>query len=131
MGQGASSNLATYSLLSTVPESTSHDPLAELGREVSYERSLGSSRCLRSIKGRQQRKDGLAAVIVVKVFFKPSSSVNLKPFSKRLKQEREALADLPNVLPYSRILETERAGYMLRPWASSSLYDRIRYLTYP
>lgn len=126
MGQGASTNLATYSLLSTAPDATSHDPLAELGREVTYERTIGSSRCLRAIKGRQQRRDGLAAVIVVKVFFKPNTEVSLKPFSKRLKQERDLLQDLPNVLPYARILETERAGYVLRPWAASSLYDRIR-----
>lgn len=127
MGQSASTNLATYSLLSTAPEATSHDPLAELGREVSYERSIGSSRCLRAIKARQQRKDGLAAVIVVKVFFKPGGgSVSLKPFSKKLKTQRDLLVDVPNALPYSRILETERAGYVLRPWAASSLYDRIR-----
>lgn len=132
MGQSASTNLATYSLLSTAPEATSHDPLAELGREVSYERSIGSSRCLRAIKARQQRKDGLAAVLVVKVFFKPGggSSVSLKPFSKRLKAQRDLLVDVPNALPYARILETERAGYVLRPWAASSLYDRIRWVLF-
>lgn len=39
--------------------------------------------------------------------------------------EREALVDCPNVLPYARAVETERAGYLLRQWVASNLYDRI------
>lgn len=40
--------------------------------------------------------------------------------------ERAALADCPNVLPYSQALATERAGYLIRQWLASNLYDRIR-----
>lgn len=40
--------------------------------------------------------------------------------------EREALAGCPNALPYARAIETERAGYLIRQWAFSNLYDRIR-----
>lgn len=40
--------------------------------------------------------------------------------------EREALADCPNILAYQRVLETERAGYLMRQWVASNLYDRIR-----
>ena len=32
---------------------------------------------------------------------------------------------MPNVLPYQKILETEHAGYLVRQWLASSLYDRI------
>lgn len=40
--------------------------------------------------------------------------------------EREALSDCPNVLYYQRILDAERAGYLVRQWVASNLYDRIR-----
>lgn len=40
--------------------------------------------------------------------------------------EREALLDIPNVYSYQTFVETERAGYLIRQWVASSLYDRIR-----
>lgn len=42
--------------------------------------------------------------------------------------EQESLADIPNAISYQRIVETDRAGYMVRQYLYSSLYDRIRYL---
>lgn len=32
------------------------------------------------------------------------------------------------MLAYQRVLETERAGYLMREWVASNLYDRIRYV---
>lgn len=40
--------------------------------------------------------------------------------------EREALADIPNIYNYQAFVETEKAGYIIRQWLASSLYDRIR-----
>ncbi|GAA5975929.1 hypothetical protein JCM10908_005330 [Rhodotorula pacifica] len=95
------------------------DPLfAELA--VHYDRSMGSSRFLKAVRARH--RDG---ALVVKVFIKPDPSLSLKQFAKRIKAEREALVDCPNVLPYARAVETERAGYLLRQWVASNLYDRI------
>lgn len=45
--------------------------------------------------------------------------------------EQESLADIPNAVSYQRIVETDRAGYMVRQYLYSSLYDRIRYLIPP
>lgn len=41
--------------------------------------------------------------------------------------ERDALADVPNVLGYQRVLETTTNGYLVRQYMYSSLYDRMRY----
>ena len=41
-------------------------------------------------------------------------------------EEREALLEVPNAFPYQRIIETEKAGYLIRQYFFSSLYDRIR-----
>ena len=40
--------------------------------------------------------------------------------------EREALSELPNIYSYQSFVETERAGYIIRQYVASNLYDRIR-----
>lgn len=40
--------------------------------------------------------------------------------------EREALLDIPNVYNYQTFVETDKAGYLIRQWVASNLYDRIR-----
>ena len=40
--------------------------------------------------------------------------------------ERDALLDIPNVYNYQTFVETEKAGYLIRQWLASNLYDRIR-----
>lgn len=41
--------------------------------------------------------------------------------------EKEALADIANVYNYQAFVETEKAGYIIRQWLASNLYDRIRF----
>lgn len=109
--------------------------------EVASWYSMGVSRFLKTIRARH--KEG---ALVVKVYLKPDASLSLKSIHRRLKgtcgamavgrdaslsvrsltAEREALSDCSNVLAYQRILETERAGYLIRQWLGSNLYDRIR-----
>lgn len=36
--------------------------------------------------------------------------------------------DIANVYNYQAFLETDKAGYIIRQWIASSLYDRIRYV---
>ncbi|KAG6806518.1 Serine/threonine-protein kinase, partial [Tephrocybe sp. NHM501043] len=45
--------------------------------------------------------------------------------------EREALLDIPNVYNYQAFVETDKAGYIIRQWIGSNLYDRIRYVVQP
>ncbi|GAA5884630.1 hypothetical protein JCM6882_005326 [Rhodosporidiobolus microsporus] len=97
------------------------DPvLGELGGEVVYDKSMGSSRFLKAVRGRHRQ-----GALVVKVFSKPDPSLSLKAFQRRIKADRDALADCPNVQAYGRAVETERAGYLMRQWVASNLYDRI------
>ena len=44
------------------------------------------------------------------------------------KEEKEILSEVPNAFAYQRILETEKAGYLIRQFFFSSLYDRIRFI---
>ncbi|KAJ3554276.1 hypothetical protein NM688_g3197 [Phlebia brevispora] len=94
--------------------------VAELGPDVVYEGSLGSARFLKTVKCRH--KNGY---LVVKIFIKPDPGLSLRKYHKRLKAERDALADIPNVYTYQTFVETDKAGYLVRQWVASSLYDRI------
>lgn len=40
--------------------------------------------------------------------------------------EREVLSDVANVYTYQAFVENDQAGYLIRQWVASSLYDRIR-----
>ncbi|KAJ3279418.1 Serine/threonine-protein kinase, partial [Borealophlyctis nickersoniae] len=88
--------------------------------DVQYEKSLGSGRFMKTI--RCKHREG---PVVVKIFIKPDIGVSLKKYVKELQAERDILMDIPNAFPYQRISETERAGYMIRQYFFSNLYDRI------
>ena len=90
------------------------------GTDASLIRSMGSSRFLRAIRTRHRH-----GPLVVKTFLKPEIHYSLRPLVRRLRVEREALADVPNVLAYQKVVETDTAGYLIRQWVASNLYDRI------
>ncbi|KZV87785.1 ARM repeat-containing protein [Exidia glandulosa HHB12029] len=94
--------------------------VAELNPELVYEKGLGTTRFLKTAKVRHRN-----GPLVVKVFIKPDPAVSLRLYSKQLNNERLSLADIPNVYSYQAFHETDKAGYMLRQWLASSLYDRI------
>lgn len=38
------------------------------------------------------------------------------------------LVSTPNVFPYQKFIETEKAGYLVRQYFLNNLYDRIRFV---
>ncbi|KAF9516566.1 hypothetical protein BS47DRAFT_1371689 [Hydnum rufescens UP504] len=94
--------------------------VSELGADIIYEKSLGSSRFLKTVRGRHRN-----GPVIVKMFIKHDPMLSLRTYQKRLKAEREALTDIPNIYNYQSFLETERAGYIIRQWLANNLYDRI------
>lgn len=94
--------------------------VSEVGNDIQYDKGIGSSRFLRAVRARHR-----LGPIVVKAFVKPDPSMSLKSLVKHIRIERESLADVPNVLTYQKVVETERAGYLIRQWLHSNLYDRI------
>ncbi|KAG8906368.1 Serine/threonine-protein kinase [Tulasnella sp. 403] len=94
--------------------------VSELGADIVYEKSLGSGRFLKTVRGRHRN-----GPVVIKIFIKPDPGISLRNYRRRLKIEREALADIPNVYSHQTFFETDKAGYIIRQWLSSSLYDRI------
>lgn len=94
--------------------------VAELGGDVVYEKSLGVARFLKTVKCRHPN-----GFLVVKIFIKPDPGLSLRTYARRLKVEREALSELANIYNYQSFVETERAGYIIRQYVASNLYDRI------
>lgn len=88
--------------------------------DLTYEKSLGGARFLRTIRVRHKH-----GVVVAKVCGKPGPKISFKAYSDALRRERQALADVPNALTYQRVLETATAGYLVRQFIHSSLYDRV------
>ena len=88
--------------------------------DLTYEKSLGGARFLRTIRVRHKH-----GVVVVKVCGKPGPKISFKAYADALRRERQALADVPGVLTYQRVLETATAGYLVRQFIHSSLYDRV------
>ncbi|KAK1809124.1 Serine/threonine-protein kinase [Friedmanniomyces endolithicus] len=110
MGQGYSTSL---------PLGPSAVEVAELS-DLTFEKPLGGARFLRTVRARHQH-----GLVVVKVCAKANSSITFKTYGQALRQQRSALAGIPNVLPYARIRETRTVGLLVRQYVHSSLYDRI------
>ncbi|KAI9143991.1 hypothetical protein BKA69DRAFT_1122650 [Paraphysoderma sedebokerense] len=120
------------SLSSTASSVTAVEALVSEIPEVQYEkrhvtfllsyskRFAGSARFLKTIKAKHNE-----GPIVIKIFVKPEQGVSLQTYVSKLLDEKELLSDIPNVLHVQRILETEKAGYLLRQHFAGNLYDRI------
>ncbi|KAF8153240.1 hypothetical protein B0H34DRAFT_820167 [Crassisporium funariophilum] len=94
--------------------------VAELGGDIIFEKSLGSARFLKTVKCRHRN-----GYLVVKVFIKPDPGLSLRTHHRRMKIDRESLGDIANVYNYQAFVETDKAGYIIRQWVASNLYDRI------
>ena len=110
MGQGFSNPL---------PAGSSATEAAEFA-DCTFEKPLGGGRFLRTTRARHQH-----GIVVAKVCLKSSPSVSFKKYATALRQERQALLGVANVLPYQRVRETSTLGLLVRQYVHTSLYDRI------
>jgi phosphoinositide-3-kinase, regulatory subunit 4 len=113
----------TYSLTTLSSGSASID-VPELA-DLSYEKSLGTARFMKSIRARH-----VLGLVFVKAFVKAYPSMDLQSEVRRILEERGALADIPNALGYQRVVETGTNGYLGRQFIHSSVYDRMRLVVF-
>lgn len=84
---------------------------------------VNNSRFLKTMKA-YDRTNGM--LVIIKIFIKPpQGGVSLHVVTENLAQEALLLAQHPNVLAWHQITETSAAGYLVRPLAKTSLYDRL------
>lgn len=96
--------------------------LAEI-EDVSYEGKLGNARFLKTVRGVTSN----GASVVIKVFIKPNADVHrqLSDLGQQLKTIKDRIDLASNVMPYSRVMESDRAAYLCRQYLKWNLYDRI------
>ncbi|KAI8997089.1 kinase-like domain-containing protein [Pilobolus umbonatus] len=82
--------------------------------------SIGNARFMKTICGRHRD-----SYVVVKIFVKPELGMLLTKQVKKLKEQQKALTSIPNAFSFQRILQTDKAAYLVRQYLYSSLYDRI------
>ena len=87
---------------------------------IHYVSQLNSSRFLKTCRALDIDGD-----IVVKVFLKPKEGYEIASKVDAVRNESLFLSQLPNVLNYSKVIETDRAGYLIRQHLKRTLYDRL------
>ncbi|KAG2737324.1 kinase-like protein, partial [Suillus brevipes Sb2] len=100
-------------------ESSSYAPFT-CASTLAHFCSLNQARFLKTVKCRHRN-----GYLVIKIFIKQDPGISLRTYQRKLKTDREALLDIPNIYTYQTFFETEKAGYFIRQWAASNLYDRI------
>lgn len=88
--------------------------------DFNFEKNLGSTRFFKV--ARVKHKEGLA---IVKVFAIHDPSLPLAPHKETLERIRQVLSSVPNTLPFQRVVETDKAGIIIRQFVKDNLYDRI------
>ncbi|CUS23872.1 LAQU0S12e01926g1_1 [Lachancea quebecensis] len=111
---------AQLSLIAHTAPSIAISSYVDVLDEVHYLSQLNSSRFLKTCKALDPNGE-----ILIKVFIKPTDEYSLTELSKQLTNESLVLAQLPNVLNYSKIVESDRAGYLIRQHLKSSAYDKL------
>lgn len=82
--------------------------------------SLGSTRFFKVARAKSQ--EGL---VVVKVFAIHDPSLPLSTYRNGIEEIRTKLASAVNCLPFQKTILQDRAGFIVREYVKSSLYDRI------
>ncbi|KAG2382637.1 hypothetical protein C9374_005217 [Naegleria lovaniensis] len=99
--------------------------LQDLAEGLVQDHPLGGGRLLKSVQC--WTEEGMP--VVVKVYLKREDDppLALAPHHAKLKilNEKLSLRNQPNVLSYNRMVETDKAGYLVRQYCYSNLADRI------
>ncbi|CUM64298.1 uncharacterized protein PRCAT00001896001 [Priceomyces carsonii] len=94
---------------------------------LKYIEVINNSRFLKTIKAIDISTGNL---VVVKILIKPSDglqthSIHLQEVQELIAKESLLLCQLKSILPWHRIIETDRAGYLIRQLVKTNLYDRL------
>ena len=88
--------------------------------DLVHERTLASARFMKSVRARSQY-----GFVFVKAVMKPYPTFQIQKYVKKITEERNALAAIPNALGYQRIVEVGSGGFLVRQYIFSSVYDRL------
>lgn len=90
-----------------------------------YVEVLNNSRFLKTIKAVDKTTGEL---VIIKLLIKPASTnytIQLQQVIELLVKQSSLVYPFKNTLPWHKILETDRAGYLIRQMIKTNLYDRL------
>ncbi|CCF59201.1 hypothetical protein KAFR_0G01670 [Kazachstania africana CBS 2517] len=108
------------SLLAQTTPSIGISSYIDVLEEVHYISQLNSSKFLKTCKALDPNGE-----IIIKVFIKPTEDYKLDGVLDLVNSEALLLSQLPNVLNYSKVIESNRAVYLIRQHLHRSLYERL------
>jgi len=85
-----------------------------------FDENLRSTRFLKTARTKY-----LSTMKVVKVFVKQDQTMDLKPYINEIERIHGALERNHNVQTFRKPVETDRAGFLVRQYFFSNLYDRM------
>ncbi|KAK6633048.1 hypothetical protein RUM43_012791 [Polyplax serrata] len=88
--------------------------------DLKFDVNLGSTRFFKVARAKSQ--EGL---VVVKVFVIHDPSLPLSTYRNGIEEIRTKLASAVNCLPFQKTILQDRAGFIIREYVKSSLYDKI------
>lgn len=118
---------ARLSLLAPSAPTIAISSYVDILNNIQYVELLNNSRFLKTIKAVDNASGNL---IVIKILIKPSNNtsnynIDLQQLIELLAKESSLLYGFNNILPWHKIIETDRAGYLIRQLIKTNLYDRI------
>lgn len=87
---------------------------------IQYLKPLGTSRFLKTIQCIDEQ-----GAVVVKLLIKPNVELSVDPYLKRMEEIRSTCANMPSLLPFYSVIDSQRACYFIRPFLRYNLYDRL------
>jgi len=87
--------------------------------EYTYIRDEGSTRFLKVVRCKRKQEQ-----VLVKFFIKQDKAFNYRKYKSKILHIFKTI-DQTHTLPYVKVIETERCIFLLRPFVSHNLYDRI------
>ena len=116
---------ARLSLLAPSAPTVALSSYIDVFEEFQYVELINNSGFLKTVKAIDKDTGGL---VIIKVFLKPTDGgyhLNLKEKIDQITAESYLLVTLNNVLPWHKIVETDRAGYLVRQLLKTNIYDRL------
>lgn len=111
---------AKLSLLAQTSPSIGIFSYIDILDEVHYISQLNSSKFLKTCKAIDPNGE-----IIIKVFLKPNEEFELSSVISQIEKQQLLLSQLPSVLNYSKIINSNRAIYLIRQHLKGNLYDRL------
>lgn len=116
---------ARLSLLAPSAPTVAVSSYVDILNSIQFLELINNSRFLKTIKAFDRNGGNL---IIIKILIKSSDETNLislQQVTELIAKQCLLLSHFPNVLPWHKLIETDRGGYMIRQLIKTNLYDRL------